>query len=621
MLILVTSQLQNTDFENWSYITRSIPFAWDTIKNSPASCSWQIEQNTVRLGSYSVRITINSTASGYDCAIGQAKGVSPSTNYNVSAWVYDNDNRISAQLYVACYDNNENLLNSQLIGSQSTDNPSWQQLTGTYTTPNNCRYMDVQVRTYDDNSPNGVIYIDGISLTTGTAPNELRESFGSYPPSQWREFDIGTTPDGLLQRRTSACPFSNNDNSCFGIKFRQQDADSSVVGLSFLMTDTLDFTSTSAETLRFSWRVNQTNENIPPSDSIVIQISTDLGNSWTRIWRWNGNLSMSRIDESIPLNQYNGIEQVLLRIAFYKHSTNGSSTLQNRYFNLDSFIVRNSYVSRYNRLTNSSVERWLIANQDMMPNHWRRWNNRAPENNGRSAQLWITRENSNYSGNYSVKAFFTTILNPFIEQKFSNPFNSCAGYPISLVDSFVAISSIRFYDNDPKARARTGIVWYYQNLTQNDYPNNYTTDNTNWQSYTNRAVFLGPNQPGGNNFDSIAFRIRFYNQGSFQEAEDGGTIFADSLNFRLLCFVGGTTPVDIVEFPMNEYFTYIRTNNFGIEIMPRSNVNISIYSIDGRKVYSKHINTKTHIPLRSGIYTIVAYRDNKLVFSKKYIVK
>lgn len=613
MIILLIGQIQNPDFEIWSSITRDIPFAWDTIKNTNANCSWEKDNSNYRIGNSSIKITINNPSiSGYSCAIGQAKGITPSTNYNISTWIYDNDPNVYARLYVACYDNNQNQVNWTFIGPNSSDSPSWQQISGTYTTPNNCNYIDIQIRTYGNS---GSINVDGISLTTGSSPSELNESFNSYPPSQWIEVDLGN----LLQMRTSACPFSPSDNSCFGIKFRQQDNDSTKLGLSYLMTDTMDFSSIQPETLLFYWRVNQTGQNLPSTDSIKVEISTDLGNSWNSLWKWNGNLLTSAQLVSIPLDSYNGLEQVLIRFSFYKNSTSGSSTTSNRFFNVDSVKVKNSYISRFNRLTNSSFETWLYTTSDLFPNYWRKWNNTAPEDNGRTAQLWIKRDTFRYSGNYAVKAFFTTILNPFIEQKFSNPFNNCSNYPISEVDSFVVISSVRFYDNDSKAKARTGIVWYYLNNTQSDYPNNYTTNQANWQLYQNNSKFIGP-KLGGNNFDSIAFRIRFYNEGSLPNAEDGGLIYVDSVNFKIYCYVGNITPIDVVEYQFNEFINYIRTNLKGMEISVKKPIKISIYSINGTKIYQSDIENKKFINLKRGVYVLLIHNQNKTILKRRLVI-
>jgi len=267
MIIFLIEQIQSSDFEGWSYITK------DNL--------------------------LNYRISGYSCAIG-------------------NDPNIYARLYIACYDNNQNQVDWTFIGPSSVDSPNWQEILGNYTTPS----------------------------------SELIESFNSYPPPGYIEMDLGN----LLQQRTSGCPY----------------ADSLKSGLSYLMTDTLDFSSSQPETLLFYWRVNS------------VEISTDLRNSW-------------------------------IRFSFYKNSTSGNSTNNNRFFNIDSVKVKNSYISRFNRLTNSSFETWLYT----------------PEDNGRTAQLWIKRDTFKYSGNYSLKAFVTTILNPF---------NNCSNYPISEVDSFVVIS-------------------------------------------------------------------------------------------------------------------------------------------------------------------------------------
>jgi hypothetical protein len=77
MIIFLIEQIQNPNFESWTYITNNVPFAWDTIKNSNANCSWQRDSSNYRIGNYSIKITINNNVSGYDCAIAQAKGVSP----------------------------------------------------------------------------------------------------------------------------------------------------------------------------------------------------------------------------------------------------------------------------------------------------------------------------------------------------------------------------------------------------------------------------------------------------------------------------------------------------------------------------------------------------------------
>ncbi len=603
MLVLLISQtLNNSSFELWSYINKDNPFAWDTIRKPTSSCTWVKDNTLRRIGNASIKITIDATTSGYDCGIAQSKGVSANTTYNMSAWVLDNDPNITASVYARCFDDNNNLTCFGTVAT-STDDPSWQELSGTFTTDANCRYLDFQIRLYDNGSAGGTVWIDALSLTTGTPPSELKESFTSPGfPSEWYEEDpLGAgTASGLVRIRTTSCPFQSSDSRCLGFQYISS-SPANAVG--WIMTDTLDFTSLEAETLRFYWRTS-TSQPQSPNDTIKVQISTDLGTTWNTVWEWDRNGSTSPQLVVVPLDAYNGYEQVLLRF-YIKGQTAGTG---NRYFNVDSVHVKYSYVGRFNRLTNPSLEVWKTTTKDMLPDGWLVRNNRRPYSN--IAQLWVMREDSIvHTGNYSLKGYFTTTQNPFVEQKVVNPFTTCNGFPESAIDSYFVSISAYLYDNDEKGKSRIGVVWYYRDpgnnqLTQTKYSPNYTTNQTVWQFFeVSDTLSFGPST--GYSFDSVKIRIRFYNEGAFLEAEDGATTYADDASLTLGCFVGSVLPLDVQEnFLMSETLEYIRLSGTVLYVKLRKPSRVSIYDVSGKVILSEIREGLVQVSLRRGIYII-----------------
>ena len=601
IVILFYQPLQNGDFENWSYISTTIPFAWDTIGKSGASCQW-LMSSASRAGNYSLQVINTNNVNGYDCAIAQPKVVSGSNTYYITFYVVDTSSSMRAHVYVRCYNSSGTFLDSGFPGDSSINFSSWQwqAIGGSYTTPSDCYYLEAQVRYYGT----GTIYTDVAYMSSTFSGPSLVESFDYYPPSGWDEVDVGVSSSGLLRRRTSACPFgSDGDDSCFGIKYlpSSTDADAGIAGLSYLMTDTMDFLTHAPETLVFFWRTSLSSGNLNPEDSITVEISIDDGNSWTRIWKWNGIPIQTVVAETVALDAYNYESQVLLRFAFYKNSTTSSVT-SNRYFNIDSVKVLNSYVGRYNRFTNASFEQWLLDTIDIMPDHWRRRTNRRPYSN--IAQLWIRRDSDNtFSGNYSLKAYYTTTQNPFVEQKIPNPFTSgCLGQPASDIDSFLIKVSARLYDNDSQGKARIGLVWYSgSSAVQTTYTDNYTVNSTSWQLFEISDTF------SGSSVDTVSLRIRFYNEGTFPNADEGATIYSDSVNLTWYCFVDDVLPVDVAEVPVgSQFIQYVRHYRNFLEIAVKKPIDIDIYDIRGKRVVHRFVRDKVSLRLGSGIYIIRA---------------
>jgi len=171
IILVLYNPLQNGDFEQWSYINSTIPFAWDTVTGSGSSCEWT-PATISRSGNYSIRIRVVNDAGGYDCAIAQSKVVSENTDYTVRFWVLDTSQTAYAKVYVRCYRSDGSFISGSFAGDSSINIPSWQVVGGIYTTPSECYYMDAQLRVYDT----GTVYVDvgNLSLYHAGARGEFR---------------------------------------------------------------------------------------------------------------------------------------------------------------------------------------------------------------------------------------------------------------------------------------------------------------------------------------------------------------------------------------------------------------------------------------------------------------
>lgn len=606
IFVLLYQPLENGDFEDWTLISGSIPFAWDTIGNGGAECQWLLFEGA-KAGDYSIKVSNSNDVSGFDCAIVQSRYVSPNTTYDVRFHVVDTSTGMGARVFVRCFEDDGSLIDSSDVGSYSMDSPSWQwqAIGGTYTTPSTCSYLEVWLRYYGA----GSIHTDVAYVVSSLSGSSLVESFDSYVPDEWIEVDVGIPSEGFFRRRTSACPFNDfGDDSCLGIKYLPSSTDSDLdsTGLFYLMTDTLDFITQEPETLIFFWRTNYSSGDLNPEDSITLEVSTDDGNSWERIWKWDGIPDRNITPETVALNLLNYESQVLLRFAFYKNSTT-SSVGSNRYFNVDSVKVLNSLVGRYNRITNASFEQWLLDTRDAMPDYWRR---KITENPSSSiAQIWIKKDSINtFSGNYSAKVYYTTTRIPYLEQGIPNPFTSgCRGHPRDEIDSFLVEVSTRFYDNDSQGKARMGVVWYSgASSVGYYYTSNYTTNSTSWQLFEiSDTLSQGPSS--GVYIDSITLRIRFYNEGSSPNAEEGATIYVDSIDLNWYCFVDDVLPVDVAEVPVgSQFIQYVRHYGNFLEIAVKKPLRVEIYDVRGRRVVHRFVRDRVSFRLRSGIYMIRA---------------
>jgi len=609
-LLIALNPLQNGDFEAWSSISSTIPFAWQTVDiHSTDECAWDLDSSTVYRGKYSILITSISSESGYDCAVAQSRPVEENVQYNLQAAILDNDPDATARLQALCFDASGSIVDSSTIAGPTADQGSWQVIGGTYDVPGGCEFLDIQVQV----DGIGEIYLDGTSMFEGPVSYEpLVESFNRVPPSEWIEEDVGVTRYGLIayRRNKTSCPFGKDsipDKKCLGIKIRQQDADSTVTGISYLITDTLDFFSPEPETLLFFYRTSNTN-NPMPTDSVNIEISTDGGRRWERIWKWTGPASTTPTSDTIPLDEYNGQPYVLLRIAYYKWS-NGS-VKNNNYLNIDSMKVLNSHRGRINHVVNPGFETWLLEDRDMVPDEWKISISGEPAS--AIAQIRTIREDeTTFSGNHALLVYYTTPQDPEIWQMMSNPFDSCAGHPASDIDSFAIHTSIRYIDLDSNGKGRLHLTWYYGSDSISDSSTGSTLDGADWQTLT-----MADTLPE-NSADSAKLAIRFYPQGSDPiYIYYGAYILLDSVSVQWYCFVDDVTPVDVAEIhPFHPVIDYIRQYGNRVQISLKKPAMVEIYRVSGRRITARMVSGKQWFILPAGM-SIIRIGN----FTKKVIV-
>ncbi|MEO0202769.1 MAG: choice-of-anchor J domain-containing protein, partial [candidate division WOR-3 bacterium] len=162
----------------------------------------------------------------------------------------------------------------------------------------------------------------------------LNEGFegSQFPPSGWSVYNLDNGQQTWV-RYTSSC---RTGVACASVRYES----STLANDDWLITPGLVIQNANLNnpTLSFSYRTS-TNTNINPDDSLILYISTDNGNTWTKIWQWDGIGTTNRVDVNIPLNSYilSYPATILLRFAFFDNT----STAQNatNYFNFDSLRI------------------------------------------------------------------------------------------------------------------------------------------------------------------------------------------------------------------------------------------------------------------------------------------
>ena len=164
----------NGDMESW--VTNGAggpPDNW-TITSSMSAAQ---EGTIVHGGTYSASCTFTST-SNQDLIQEITTGISPDTDYNVSAWAYDNDTAGRVRLW--CYWLNSSGITGSGIGSNyTTDTGTWSELTpdagNPLTSPSDATGFRFVFRFYDVSPWDGdaTLYVDDAKITevvAGPAP-------------------------------------------------------------------------------------------------------------------------------------------------------------------------------------------------------------------------------------------------------------------------------------------------------------------------------------------------------------------------------------------------------------------------------------------------------------------
>lgn len=132
-------------------------------------------------GSKSLNCTFDSqTQANCDLRSDYITGISENTSYTVVAWFYDNDPSGRANIVIEWYDNANTLLGTDYYASYTSDQPNWQQLAYTRTSPTGSTKAKVGCRFYDVDGWDGncTIYVDDF---TGTDPFPVElSSFSAY---------------------------------------------------------------------------------------------------------------------------------------------------------------------------------------------------------------------------------------------------------------------------------------------------------------------------------------------------------------------------------------------------------------------------------------------------------
>ncbi len=178
----------------------------------------------------------------------------------------------------------------------------------------------------------------------------LNESFTgiTFPPAGWSVYnrDNGSY---TWKRDTTNC---RTTPACASVRWES----STLKNDDWLITPSLVIQNATLNnpTLSFVYRTSTTT-NKNPDDSLVLYISLDDGNTWTKVWQWDGTGTIDPQSVSIPLNQYipSYPATILLRFAFFDNSQTAQASTN--YFNIDSLKISDG---QYTFL----VESWTSPN-------------------------------------------------------------------------------------------------------------------------------------------------------------------------------------------------------------------------------------------------------------------
>ncbi len=282
----------------------------------------------------------------------------------------------------------------------------------------------------------------------------LNESFTgtSFPPSGWSLYNR----DGgsyTWERYTSNC---RTIPACAAVRW-----ESSVLkNDDWLVTPGLVIQNAalSNPTLSFSY-MTSTTTNINPADSLNLYISVDNGNTWIKIWQWDGAGTTTPQTISIPLNNYipSYPATILLRFAFFDNTS--SAQLSENYFNIDSLrIIDGQYIFL--------IESWTSTNAIFSASY--------DTTNATTTRRWQRR----------------TTACPFSEST-----TACVGYSYTETGTTTGYA----YLTSPKIYISPSIIGFYYQSQSTSYTDTFEVYVIKWNNQ--------PNPPTPDNFLNSGVKI------------------------------------------------------------------------------------------------------------------
>ncbi len=295
----------NAGFENW---TSDDADNW--TKDTAGGIEDSQESTIKRSGSYSGKLTINTGTQGNcDYYSDLITGVSPSTQYTASIYVYDNDLAGRLSIVIDWYDASDVFISAAYSNIYSTDSTEWQQLQYSATSPSNAAKAVLRLRGYDisDNwDGDAVFYVDDAAF----------EESAITPTDVANISEARDAASGTLIRITGAVTLVSDYGGLdtYGDQFAIQDSSGTDGQSGIIIVDPTDYISDST-----NYTVGYTLTNVTGNRSTYhgmeqLSLTADPGAP-------SSGSAPSPLVVSLPIADLNAIEAELIRI-------NGLSTTE-----------------------------------------------------------------------------------------------------------------------------------------------------------------------------------------------------------------------------------------------------------------------------------------------------
>ena len=159
--------LTNPGFETWTAGPGGPPDGWTP---SAGTLTGTQEATIVHGGTYSCNITWTTTST---VQLEQYVAVTEGTDYNLSAWFYDNDPFGRGRLTIRWYDSADAFISGYYDGDYTVDGTEWQwDETGPQTAPTGAVTAHIELRAYDVSgfTTSATIYADDVIFEEAAAP-------------------------------------------------------------------------------------------------------------------------------------------------------------------------------------------------------------------------------------------------------------------------------------------------------------------------------------------------------------------------------------------------------------------------------------------------------------------